>query len=81
MFIGNAPKALSYLTKKPCTYNFRRRNNITVPRFNSRFLKNSIRYTGAVLWNAVWPLFTGQFTDFYPKVKKDFYFKELDFNA
>ena len=82
MFIGKAPKALSCLTKKLCTaYNFRRRNDITVPCFNSRFLKNSISYRGAVLWNAVSPLFTGQFTDFYRKVKKDFYFKELDFNA
>ena len=25
--------------------------------------------------------FMGQLTDFYRKVKKDFYFKELDFNA
>ena len=33
--------ALSYLTNKPCTtYNFRRSNNIIVPRFNSQFLKN-----------------------------------------
>ena len=38
VFIGEAPTALSYLTNKPCTaYNFRRSNNIIVPRFNSQF--------------------------------------------
>ena len=82
VFIGKAPKALSHLTNKPCTaYNFRRRNNITVPRLNSRFLKNSISYRGAVFRNAVSPLFTGQFIDFYRKVKKDLNFKELDFKG
>ena len=82
VFIGDAPAALSYLVNKPCTaYNFRRSNNIVVPRFNSQFLKNSISYRGAILWNAVSTHFTGQLTDFYRKVKKDSYFKELDFNA
>ena len=52
-----------------------------VPRFNSKFLKNCISYRGAMLWNAVSTYFTGQFTDFYRKMKKDFYFKELDFSA
>ena len=65
-----------------CTaYNFRRSNNIIVPRFNSQFLKNSISYRGAILWNAVSSHFTDQFTVFYRKVKKDSYFKELDFSA
>ena len=54
VFIGEAPTALSYLTNKPCTaYNFRRSNNIIIPRFNSQFLKNSISYRGVILWNAV----------------------------
>ena len=82
VFIVEAPAALSYLTNKPCTaYNFRRSNNIIVPRFNSKFLKNSISYRDAILWNAVSTHFTGQCTDFYRKVKKDLYFKELDFSA
>ena len=54
-----------------------RYNNVIVPRFNSKFLKNSISYRGAILWNAV----STQFTDFYGKVEKDSYFKELDFSA
>ena len=54
---------------------------IVLLRFNSQFLKNSISYRGAILWNAVSTHFTSQLTEFYRKVKKDFYFKELDFNA
>ena len=53
VFIGEAPAALLYLANKPCTaYSFRRSNNIIVPRFNSKFLKNSVSYRGAILWNA-----------------------------
>ena len=83
VFIGEAPAALSYLTNKPCTaYNFRRSSNKIVPRFNSQCLKNSVSYRGAILWNAVSTNFTEQFTVFfYRKVKKDPYFKELDFSA
>ena len=82
MFNGEAPAALSYLTNKPRNpYNLRKSNNITVPRFSTQFLKNSIRYRGAVLWNAVSNHYTGHFSDFYRNVKKDLYFKELDFNA
>ena len=82
VFIGEAPTALSYLTNKPCTaYNFRRSNNIIVPRFNSQFLKNSISYRGAILWNAVLDSSYRPVYCFYRKVKKDSYFKELDFSA
>ena len=44
VFIGEANSAaLSYLTNKPCkAYNFTKRHNITVPRFNS--------YTAQKLW-------------------------------
>ena len=79
VFTGEAPAALSYLVKKPCTaYNLR--GVITVvPRFKSQILKNSISSRGAILWNAVSTHFTGQLTDFCRKVKKAFYFKELDF--
>ena len=60
---------------------YRRSNNIIVPRFNPQFPKNSISYRGAILWNAVSSHFTDQFTGFYCKVKKDSYFKELDFSV
>ena len=84
VFNNEAPAALSYLANKVCgrAYNFRRSNKIIVPRFNSYFLKNSISYRGAILWNAVSIYFTGsQFTTLYRNVKKDDYVKELDFSA
>ena len=82
MFISEAPAELSYLINKPRTaYYLRRSNNVIVPCFNSKFLKNSRSYRGAILWNAVSSYFTCQFTEFYRKVKKEVYFKELDFSA
>ena len=80
VFIGEAPTALSYLTNEPCTaYNFRRSNNVNI--IVPQFVKNSISYRGAILWNAVSSNFTDQFTVSYRKVKKDSYFKEPDFSA
>ena len=59
VFTGEAPAALSHLVNIPCTaFNLRRSNNIVVPRFNSQFLKNSISYRGAILWNVVSTYFT-----------------------
>ena len=83
VFSGEAPAALSYLVNKPsAAYDLRRSNKVTVPRFNSYFLKNAISQRGAILWNAVCTYYTGsQFTAFYRKVKKDKYVKELDFSA
>ena len=76
VFVGEAPAALSYLTNKPCTaQNFRRSNNIIVLRFNSLLAIEALS-SGTLL-----DLFYGQFSDFYPKMKKDFYFKTLDFTA
>jgi len=43
VFSGEAPTALSYLLNKPCAaYDFRRSNKITVPHFNSYFLKTQL---------------------------------------
>jgi len=83
VFSGEAPAALSYVVSKPSlAYDLRRSNKVTVPRFNSYFLKNSISHRGAIQWNAVCTYYTGsQFTVFYRNVKKDKYVKELDFSA
>ena len=43
--------------------------------------RTEISYRDAILWNAVSSYYRGQFTEFYRKVKKDIYFKELDFSA
>ena len=66
-FNSEAPAALSYLANKAFgAYYYKRNNKITPPHFNSYFLKNSISYRGAILWNAVSTYFTGsQFTTFY----------------
>ena len=54
VFSDEAPPALFYLVNKYCAaYDLRRSNRITVPRFNSYFLKNSISRRGATLRNAV----------------------------
>jgi len=52
-----------------------------VQNVHCKFLKNAISYRGTILWNGVSSHYTGQFTEFYRKVKKDIYFKELDFSA
>ena len=72
-----------YLVKKSfAAYDLRRSKRITVLRFNSYFLKNSISHRGAILWNAVCTYYTGcQFKAFYHKVKKDRHIKDLDFSA
>ena len=74
---------LLYLVKKSfAAYDLRRSKRITVLRFNSYFLKNSISHRGAILWNAVCTYYTGcQFKAFYHKVKKDRHIKDLDFSA
>ena len=83
VYSDDAPHALSYLVNRSCAaYDLRRSNRITVPRFNSYFLKNSISHRGAILWNAVCTYYTGcQFKAFYRKVKKDKHIKDLDFSA
>ena len=63
---------------KPCTaYNFRRSNIVMVPRFNSPFLKNSVSYRAAILWNAVSTHFTNQFTVFIAKWRRTLILKNL----
>ena len=54
---------------------------VEAPAALSYLTNNSISYRGAIPWNTASTYFTGQFIDFYRKVKKDFYFKELDFSA
>ena len=39
------------VTKRNTKYSLRGSNKIVVPRFYSHFLKQSISYRGAVLWN------------------------------
>ena len=34
-------------------YSLRRSENIAIPRFQSRYLEQSVSYRGAILWNAI----------------------------
>ena len=71
------------LVNRPFTnYNHRNCNRITVPRFNSYFLKNSVGHIGTILWNNVYTHYTGNnFKTFFRIVKKDTYVKNINFNA
>ena len=52
-----------------------------IPRFSTYFVKNSIRYRGAVLWNLVSDYFKDSysFKKFYRKVQSDPKFREFRF--
>ena len=58
-------------------YNLRKQNNITVPRFITYCLKNSLSHRGAILWNIV----SNYYKVFFGEVKKDKLVRELNFNA
>ena len=75
LFSAEAPAALSYLVNKPCAaYDFRRSNRITVPHFNSYFLKTQLAIEVPFYGMLFLHIFTGfQFTAFYRHVKKDKY--------
>ena len=43
----------SICTRKSCSYSLRGHNKLTVPRFNTSIMKNSLAYRSSVLWNLV----------------------------
>ena len=51
----NLPKISSHIiVKRECNYSSRASNKLDIPRFNTRYMKGSIKYNrGAVLWNAM----------------------------
>ena len=50
----NLPKISSHIiVKRECNYSSQASNKLDVPRFNTRYMKDSIKYRGAVLWNAM----------------------------
>ena len=51
---SNLPKISSHnVVKRECNYSSRALNKLDVPRFNTRYMKDSIKYRGAVLWNTM----------------------------
>ena len=82
--IEKIPKTISDLvTWRHGPYNLRGHLKAVVPRFSTSFLKNSIRYRGAVLWNFVSSYFNNA-TDhkqFCKKARMDPIFKKLNFGS
>ena len=66
-------------------YSLRGKEFFAIPRFNSRFMKGSLRYRGSVLWNIV--LYNEQqkgYSSFYElrqRVVNRAYFNDFNFNA
>ena len=54
-FHGRIPDILcnNIITKRGLRYSLRASNSILAPRFNTRYMQDSIAYRGALLWNSV----------------------------
>ena len=50
---GRLPSTLTncIAKKRNLSYSIRARNSLLVPRFNTRFMKDSVAYRGTVFWN------------------------------
>ena len=82
--IEKIPKTISDLvTWRHGPYNLRGHLKAVVPRFSTSFLKNSIRYRGAVLWNFVSSYFNNatNHKQFCKKARMDPIFKKLNFGS
>ena len=79
------PLMKSLLENSSHGYSLRGKELSSIPRFNSRFIKDSLRYKGSVLWNIV--LYHEQhksfssFFDLRKHVVNIDYFKDFNFNA
>ena len=66
-------------------YSLRGKEVSSIPRFNSRFMKDSIRYKESVLWNIVlYQEKHKRFSSFFElrkHVVNTLYFKDFNFNA
>ena len=47
------PLSDNIVTMRSTEYSLRRSENIAIPRFQSRYLEQSVSYRGAILWNAI----------------------------
>ena len=81
---GKTPPLISDLVMwREAQYNLRGHNKVTVPGFSTKFMKHSIRFRGAVLWNFVSDYLkdSRNFKQFIRKVKLDPSFREVNFNV
>ena len=80
----NMPSTISDLAVwRNSPYDLRGYKKAVVPRFSTYFMKNSIRYRGAVLWNLVSDYFKDScsFKQFHRKVQSDPKFREFRFTS
>ena len=79
------PLMKSILDNSSHGYSLRGKEFSSIPQFNSRFIKDSIRYKGSVLWNIILyqekhKSFSG-FFELRKHVVNQPYFKDFDFNT
>ena len=76
---------LSILDNSSHGYSLRGKQLSSIPRFNSRFMKDSLRYKGSVLWNIVeyhnQQKSFSSFLELRKHVVNRAYFKDFNFNA
>ena len=64
------------------THNLRNANNLAIPFSNSYYMKNSIAYRGAVIWNLLSPLANGTgIKAFTKKAWQSSDLRELNYSA
>ena len=83
-YYDNMPSTISNLAVwRNSPYDLRGYKKAVVPRFSTYFMKNSICYRGAVLWNLVSDYFKDSctFNQFYRKVQSDAKFREFRFTS
>ena len=81
---GRLPSTLTNcIAKKRClSYSIRARDSLLGPRFNTRFMKDSVAYRGTVLWNMLSSRYTDLAdTSLCKKLKTSDLFKAAKFNV
>ena len=84
---GRLPSTLTncIAKKRNLSYSIRARDSLLVPRFNTRFMKDSVAYRGTVLWNMLSSRYTDladtSLCNLVKKLKTSDLFKAAKFNV
>ena len=84
---GRLPSTLTNCIAKNrnLSYSIRARDSLLVPRFNTRFMKDSVAYRGTVLWNMLSSRYTDladtSLCNLVKKLKTSDLFKAAKFNV
>ena len=79
---GRLPSTLSncFAKKRNLLYSITARDSLMVPRFNTRFMKDSVAYRGSVIWHTLTSKYT-DLVDAYQKTQNFRTFKAVKFNV